>query len=189
MCLRQLIIANRTIERKKDWWMRARWVSRWDAKSAIFLKAGRWPQARRYEETVTQHYAFLHPRQRRFFFSFWPWCTGTTVSFFLDECTEATVKKGLLCLYIFLPSAPPFAFVRLPACSMEDQSVRGAHLSHTHVRKKGLKWIPGEGCDLAKIGLRVRTFTLVLKSLNRLHLSRRQLAPKWSFCYGVKQAV
>lgn len=58
---------------------------------------------------------------------------------------------------------PTHAFVRMLACSVEDRSVQGAHLSCTQANKKGLKLIPGEGCNLADMGLRGSAFALVSK--------------------------
>lgn len=59
---------------------------------------------------------------------------------------------------------------------------------HRHT-KKGRQWIPGRGCNLAETGLRVTTSMLVSKNLNHLHTWERELAPKWSFCYGSTVSV
>lgn len=78
MCQRWLIIANRTMEGKKDWWM---WVGE-QVKCAIF-QLGDDLRAPQYEEIVTQHYTCLHPTQRSS----------------LMNVKKKMVKKGLVCLY------------------------------------------------------------------------------------------
>lgn len=63
MCVRvRLIIANGTMERKKGL-MQVSTVDEQVRRGAhcFSSKSGRWPRARRYDETVTQHYTFLYP--------------------------------------------------------------------------------------------------------------------------------